>query len=56
MALATSQDITRSTAQSNGGVAGRPAVDRLTGVHDVHRYSPVERPVDRGKGTVDRLT
>ena len=25
-----------------------------TGVYDVHRHGPVDRPVDRGKGTVDR--
>jgi len=43
MALAAGHERTRSTS-----VPGRPPWS--TGVHDEHRYDPV----DRGKGTVDQ--
>ena len=41
------QICSRSTARSTGGEGRLTA--RSTGVHDVHRVSPVDRPVDRGK-------
>ena len=48
----------RSAARSTGG-EGRSAA-RSAGVHNVHKVSPVDRPVDRGRerstGPVDRLT
>ena len=40
--LVADQNRNRSTARS-------------AGLHDVHRHGPVNRSVDRGKGTVDRL-
>ena len=47
----------RSIEQAS--LCSRPAA-RSTGVHDVHKVNPVDRPVDRGRerstGPVDRLT
>ena len=40
--IAAGQDMYRSTARSTGGEG------RSTGVHNMHRISLVDRPVDRG--------
>jgi len=40
-------DRARSTIRSTGG--GARSTAQSTGVHDVHRHGPVDRPIDRGR-------